>query len=499
MLAVRRRGPWLGVLAAVVFSLSMLAAGSAAAQSQVAASVGSSPTGPVMAPGFVGVSLEYSALHLYTGRNPLAVNPVLVALLEGLAPGQAPVLRIGGDSADASWWPIRGTLPPPGVHYALTPGWLRTTQALAAATGAHLIMGLNLAGNRPALAAAEARAFLLGIGRQYIQQFEIGNEPDLYGQFPWSRDRRGKVFYARSKKYNLAAFTRDFSRWRAALPVYPLAGPAFAQLSWLSGLGHFLGAEPALNLVTVHRYPLRAGVKDRSSLLYPSIANLLSDRSSSGLAQQVAPYASATHARGLPFRLDELNSAANSGQPGTSNTFASALWVLDTLFNLAGAGVDGVNVHSLPGAAYELFTFSQSHGSWRAFVHPEYYGMLMFAEVFPPGAQLLPVSAPSGPLKIWATRAPDGHTRVVLINKDTAHDYQVRLQVPGSDIAGQASLESLRAPSAASTSGVTLGGQTFGDQTTTGTLGSRQTQPVLSVAGSYTVTVPSASAVLLSQ
>jgi hypothetical protein len=496
--AVQHRA-WIGILAAVVLSGSMFSATNALADSQISASVGSSPTGQPMPSGFVGVSLEYGALHLYTGRNPLAVNPVLVALLKGLAPGQAPVLRIGGDSADASWWPQRRLLPPPGVRYAITPGWLRTTQALAAATGAHLIMGLNMAGDRPAVATAEARAFLQGIGRQYVQDFEVGNEPDVYGVFPWFRDRRGKVYYARNRKYSLANFIGDYAHFRAALPNLPLAGPAFAELTWLSGVGRFLNSEPTLKLVTIHRYPLRAGVKDPSDQLYPSIANLLSDRSALGIAQQVGPYAALAHARGLPFRLDEMNSAANSGQPGTSNTFASALWVLDTLFNLAGVGVDGINVHSLPGAAYELFTFSQSHGTWQAFVHPEYYGMLMFAQAFPPGAQLLPVSAPSGPLKLWATRAPDGHIRVVAINKDPANGYQVQIQVPGSDISGQASLDWLQAPHVNSTSGVTLGGQTFGQETTTGTLGQPQTQPVLSVAGAYSFQVPPASAVLLTQ
>ena len=80
-----------------------------------------------------------------------------------------------------------------------------------------------------------------------------------------------------------------------------------------------------------------------------------------------------------------MNSASCSGKQGVSDTFASALWVLDTLFNLAAVGVDGVNVHSLPGAAYELFTFQHTSSGWQAFVHPEYYGMLMFAQAFPPG------------------------------------------------------------------------------------------------------------------
>jgi hypothetical protein len=476
----------------------MLGAGSAEAQPAIAAAVGSSPTGAVMAPGFVGVSLEYGALHVYTGRNPLAVNPVLVDLLKGLAPGQTPVLRIGGNSADYSWWPVRGAIAPPGVKYAITPGWLRTTQALAAATGAKLIMGVNMAGNRPALAAAEARALLQGIGRKYLQDLEIGNEPDLYGS-PRYRDRRGKVYFARGRKYSYRMFTGEFARWRAALPSLPVAGPAFAQLTWLKGLGQFLRGEPQLKLVTIHRYPLRAGVTDPSSDIYPSIANLLTDRAASGVAQALAPYAATVHARGLPFRVDEMNSASNSGQPGTSDTFASALWVLDTLFNLARVGVDGVNLHSLPGAAYELFTFSQPGATWQAFVHPEYYGMLTFAQAFPPGARLLPVTAPGGPLKVWATRGADGHTRVVLINKDPSADYQVQLQVPGADPLHSASLERLAAPGLGSTNGVTLGGQSFGDATTSGILPPPQTQPALAFNGSYAVDLPPGSAVLLTQ
>jgi len=38
--------------------------------------------------------------------------------------GQAPVLRIGGDSTDTTWWPTPGLRPPPGVTYSLSPRWL---------------------------------------------------------------------------------------------------------------------------------------------------------------------------------------------------------------------------------------------------------------------------------------------------------------------------------------------------------------------------------------
>ena len=143
------------------------------------------------------------------------------------------------------------------------------------------------------------------------------------------------------------------------------------------------------------------------------------------------------HAHDLPFRVAEMNSASCEGAAGVSDTFASALWALDTMFNMASVGVDGVNFHMLPGSHYELFTVSHdAAGDWQAFVHPEYYGLLMFSQAFPPGARLLPVTAPSGPVKVWATIGVDGVTRVTLINQDTTAEHDVQVTLPGSAAPG---------------------------------------------------------------
>jgi hypothetical protein len=462
----------------------------------IAATVGTMPTGQPMPPGFVGVSMEYKAVHAYTGRDPLAVNPVLVQLLKGLAPGQSPVLRIGGDSTDWTWWPVRGMVRPTGVSYNLNNGWIRTTRALAQAAGAKLILGVNLATARPALAATEARALLQGIGARYISALEIGNEPDLFGVFAWYRDRLGHVVFSRSHRYGIKNFIGDYTRWRAALPSVPLVGPSFAELSWMNSIDQFIKAEPQVKTITLHRYPLHGSTTNPSDPTYPSIPNLLSDAASSGLAQQVAPYVGDAHSRGLKFRLDEMNSVSNAGRFGVSDTFASALWVLDTLFNLASVGVDGVNIHTLPGAGYELFSFTHTASGWSAFVHPEYYGMYLFAQAFPPGAHLVPVTVPPGSVKMWATVAPDGHTRVVLINKDPTTPVDVTLALPSST--APATLEQLTAPSLDATSGATLGGQSFGTATTTGVLaGTPATTAVTPVQGGYTVSLPAGSAALL--
>jgi hypothetical protein len=480
-----------------VAALGLALFGVAGAQADViSASVSPAPTGQIMAPGFVGVSFEYRALHVYTGRDPLAIDPALLGLLSGLAPGGSPVIRIGGDSTDGSWWPVRGMIPQGGIYYPITKGWLRTTQALAKDLNAKLILGINLAAGRPAIAAAEGRAFLDGIGRQYIDALEIGNEPDLYGVFAWYRDRRGHTYRARGRGYNLSAYTKQFAQWSHVLPNLPLAGPATSGPAWMGGLGKFIAAEPRLKLVTYHRYPLRACITNPSDPAYPTIPNLLADSSSAGLAAPLAAYAKLAHQHHLPFRVAEMNTASCEGAKGVSDTFASALWALDTMFNFAAVGVDGVNVHMLPGSNYELFTPSQtSAGTWQAVVHPEYYGLLMFAQAFPPGAQLLPVTAPAGPTKVWATAGSDGTVRVTVINQDTLNEHDVAVQIPNAVTPG--TVESLQAPGITATSGVTLGGQTFGPETTTGTLPPPATTPVVPAGGVYTVPVPPGSAALL--
>lgn len=474
-----------------------VAAPGALAATGIDVTVSNSPVGQPIQPGFIGVSIEFPAIQQYTGRDPNAINPVLVALLRNLSPGAPPEIRIGGNSTDRSWWPIRGVLQPSGVVYRITNGWLRTTKALAAELGAKLILGVNLAAGRPAFAVAEERAYLRGIGRQYIQSIEIGNEPDLYSNQAWFKGPDGQVLFPRPRTYGVWSFFHDFARWRSALGPVPLTGPALAELSWGNQLTSFIDEEPHVNVITMHRYPLRGCVTDTSSPIYASVPNLLTDASSAGIAQDIQPFVQLAHAHGLPFRLDELNSVSCAGKLTVSNTFASALWALDTLFNFANVGVDGINFHTLPGAGYELATYHHTGGTWSAFVHPEYYAALMFDQAAPPGSTLLGVNAPAGPLKVWATRTPSGTVHVVLINKSLTDSQTVQLTLPHGT---PTTIEWMQASSPYATSGVTLGNETFGTSTTTGVLpAAPQSTPVAAFLGGLSVTVPPASAALLTQ
>jgi hypothetical protein len=191
-----------------------------------------------------------------------------------------------------------------------------------------------------------------------------------------------------------------------------------------------------------------------------------------------------------------MNGISCGGARGVSNSFASALWVLDALYQLERVGVAGVNIHTVPDTINEVIGSSQVKGTWQSVVHPEYYGMMMFAQAAPAGSRLLKVSGSgvSG-VSVWATRGTDGHIHVVVINRGSGA-RNVGIRIPAAH--GPGILERLQAPGLGATSGVTLGGQSFGAATGTGLLSGASTVSAVQPSGSsYVVTLPGTSAAML--
>ena len=473
-------------------------------ESPVTVSVSSHPVGAVPA-GFLGFSFEFQAVRTYTGADPAHINPLLVRLIRNLTPGQAPVLRIGGDSTDVSYVPAAGVHPPAFVKYRLTPGWLATTSALQRALGARMIMGLNLAADEPRLAAVEARAFVRAFGRRAIAALEIGNEPNVYAKITVGHIVLGLPLAARAKTFGYPAFHAQFDAIAARTPPLALAGPALAvgptpgPGSWVQSMPEFLRQDRRLTTMTIHRYPLRNCYVPPRSPQYPSIAHLLAPYATTGLAGSLRRWIAIAHRAGRDLRLDELNSVACRGKPGVSDRFASALWVTDALFSLARAGLSGIDMHTLPDSAYQLFQFTEHGGRWSAQVRPVYYGLQLFAQAAPAGSRILAVGQQGSAttLSSWATRAPDGRLRLVLIDKDGGAGRVVTVHLPAGSAVRTATVERMTAPGAAAPSGVTIGGSGYGASTTSGTLPAPHLQHVDVHGGALRVTVGRASAALV--
>jgi hypothetical protein len=502
-LATRRTRSALGVLALIAAAGACFGA---VAQAFVLRVSTRAPMGRPIAADFIGLSLEYRSVPMFAGSGPQSINPVLVQLIRNLVPGGRPVLRIGGQSTDRTWWPVGGMSRPLGITYNLTPRWMAAARALAQATDARLILGVGLEANRAKIDSVEADQLLRGLGRRYIAAFEIGNEPELYTVVPWYRELHGAPIawyshfgapvFARRPSYDPDTFYGEFSRTLRVLPRLPIAGPATGLLPWLDGFRQFLSPPSRVRIVTWHAYGLNQCVTDPSSPQYPTVSNLLSPLASRGIVSGISPYVALAHKFGDSFRIDEMNSVTCNGRLGVSNTFASALWVMDALFAIAADGVDGVNIHTFPNAANGLFDFDHSDGQWQGTVHPLYYGVMMFAQAAPPGSRLLRIrSGNQDEVRAWATLAPDRRIRVLLINDSLTNSARVLVRPPVG--AGEASIERLLSPSAYATGAITLGGQTFGTHTDTGLLPAPQTRVVAPRSGVYAVTLPAASAALV--
>jgi hypothetical protein len=449
------------------------------------------------APGsFFGISTEYWTLPLFE-RDTRAFDRVL-ALLH--AAGDGPLsLRIGGDSADHSFWSPRAQKMPDWA-FALTPAYLARLRTLVQRDRVKLIVDLNLLTDTPFTAAAWAHAAETSLPHGSIAGFEIGNEPDLYERRYWVDLTARSPFVTRPMPLDLtpATYVADFAGYARVLgessPDIPLVGPAVAHprvgLPFIAAL--IQAERPELGMVTGHLYPYSKCAKNPKSSSYPTVAGVLSRHATSAFATDLSSAVAVAHQAGLKFRLTEFNSVTCGGKPGVSDTFATALWAPDALFTAMRAGVDGANLHVREDTVNGPFTIDRSG------LHPRplLYGLLMFTRTLGPQAQLVRLhlaAARSLNLSAWAVRIKGRILHVLLIDKGS-RTVRVALRLPTN---ATGTVQRLLAPSPYSRSGVTLDGQQLnyaGDWT-----GTPRTETIAPGArGGYELTVPRRSAALMS-
>src|SRR5438270_559790 len=130
-----------GAIAVVVLVLGLLSSGSGRSTGAGSDAIGVTVLEPQRAipDRFLGLSLEYRAVEAYAGADPKAIDPVFEQLVRNLSPGQRPWLRIGGDSADWTWWPLADMSRPPGVTFSIDRSWIEVARALAQALDARML------------------------------------------------------------------------------------------------------------------------------------------------------------------------------------------------------------------------------------------------------------------------------------------------------------------------------------------------------------------------
>ncbi len=406
---------------------------------------------------FLGLSFEVGELPLLARYAEQGNMP---GFLRSLAGG---VMRLGGVSADTTAaWTGGGaggsaageaaasapTARPAWASTGVTGADLRGIAKLTVPSGWSVLLTVNLGHPDDASAAAEARAAHAILGPR-LAGIEIGNEPDAYVN-------KG----LRTQPWDFARYRREIAAYQPALltaaPGTPVVGPdassGAAPLAWVRA---YAAAEHP-SLLTDHFYPSsRCGYT-------PSLSDLLSPALRSQQQAMLASQAAIAHDAHTPLRVDETNNISCGGQPGVSNTFASALWAVGYIAQAMSAGVAGLNFHDLIAApqGYGALVAPNAGALADGDLHaaPEWYALLLAHRLVgdrPVGAGV--AGGRAADVAASALLSRDGRLHIVLVDTSPSGSDPdlVHLAVPHRYTSG--AILRLTAPSEASTGDVTLG------------------------------------------
>ena len=161
----------LGLGSAAMASVPASAAPAAAATA-ASITVTGTPSGHTLPADFIGFSLEAISLadNYFAGSD-------FADYLKELGP--TGLIRIGGNSADETFWTSTGQTPPSWSEGTITPASLTSLESAIAGTGWKVILGVNLKQFSTSRAADEAKYAEQILGSS-LEAIEIGNEANYY-------------------------------------------------------------------------------------------------------------------------------------------------------------------------------------------------------------------------------------------------------------------------------------------------------------------------------
>jgi hypothetical protein len=394
-----------------------------------------------MAENFTGLS--YESQQLCDSFFFSSYNRILINLFRTLGPQG--VLRLGGSSSDLTTWqspggdkprpPSSPVATPP--RFSIAPKAIENLADFLKTTNWQLIYGLNLAGGDPASAVDEAAYVSRTVGER-LSAFQFGNEPDMVAQ---SNDKTRRWTY----EGYIAKWKLYYNAVRARLPAARVAGPDTAfRHDWVSRFASDTAGEIAF--LTTHYYAEGPPSDPRMTIDYL----LHTPKRFDG---QILPDIQTARQSRVAYRMTEGNTCYSGGKAGVSDTFASALWVLDFMLSLAVAGGNGVNLH---GGGTSPYTPIAGYSGRELSARPVYYGMLVARQFL--GGNLLATDLDPGgrDLRAYACSAVSG-LRVVVINLETS-PVSVRLSVEGLSGRRVGNVWRLQARSTSSRTDVSLAG-----------------------------------------
>jgi hypothetical protein len=448
------------------------------ANSRVTLNVAGEATGPHMPEDFVGLS--YEVRQLVDTAFFSAANTGLVEQFKALSPHG--VLRLGGNTSEFAWWKPTPSSPEPthpptrevegepkADYYAVTAEAVRNLAAFLKATGWTCLYGINMGTNTPERAAEEAAFAAKTLGSS-LQYFQIGNEADLYNRHLRDPQTWGPQAYLDEWLTIARAVTARVPDAKFGIP------DVAANMNWLTDVADRWSSiqnPPHVTRLSHHYYfggPATNPEVNIPNLLKPATMEKV---------QKTADIATvAAEKMGVRVRMTEGNTCYRGGKPGVSDVFASALWAADYSLLLASNGYTGVNLHGgtgkiiasglggfLPGdvllqqqGATPEQIATHPHPFYSPIATPDFHHFTMepvayglkFAGAFS-GATFLKLDltaklqASGVNATGYAVKLANGHTSVIILNKDAEKDLSVTLDFD-SRAAGAVAIETLHAP-----------------------------------------------------
>eukprot|EP01060_Flectonema_neradi_P034820 TRINITY_DN6235_c0_g1_i1.p1 TRINITY_DN6235_c0_g1~~TRINITY_DN6235_c0_g1_i1.p1 ORF type:complete len:573 (+),score=74.29 TRINITY_DN6235_c0_g1_i1:770-2488(+) len=296
---------------------------------------------------------------------------------------RGPIVRIGGNSADASCWEsVASAKCSYNITQADFDAYKTFVKETAADVNTRLVLDVNMG------LSADPNDYALGYVKaatasnlwEIVEATEIGNEENLYHD--------SKHGY-RNKSYSFNDYYKEFGDYvkvltQGGLPAGSIRGGTWCcdpHNGWDTGLETYLKEYgQTMNSMSLHQYAATycnpAVDKNQTVFGQTHTYGVINDLYEGNFSFH--RLFDESNALNVPIYMGEGNSANCGGVPGVSDAFESALWAMDFLPILSKDNVMGMNFHGGTSGAYTPLAYSSSGD---LMVRPVYYGMLAFAEL----------------------------------------------------------------------------------------------------------------------
>ncbi|EIN05129.1 glycoside hydrolase family 79 protein [Punctularia strigosozonata HHB-11173 SS5] len=439
---------------------------------------------------FLGFSIEMSVINQILGSNSSFVQVPFLNLMSNLATRGGHVnVRVGGNTQDFATLvdsladgkmmekDLEGVSNPTQTPPLLfTPDVLYLMNNISSLVNVRWYLGIPLNDSQNLrLGIAEAAEQILG---DNLLGFQVGNEPDLYADHGHRAPGYSQFDYFGEFGSVIAAIASNDQ----ILVKNNLIGPNLATGDWTPEMvwdtGFITSYSSSLGALGVEHYPdnncaAQFGTDAQAKDPQTVFSDYLNHTSGQLLVQ---PYLNSTgiaQGAGKPFIMFETNSASCGGFPGVSNSYGSALWMLDYGMQMAHSNFSGAHVHiGGQNVYYNPFTPPPTNQStfhqWT--IGPIYYASMIIAEAFGNSnqSQIIDMFANDANMYTPAYAIYDNGSpsKVALFNYITdssgASNLNVAVSINGATVPSSVKVKRLSAESVSTKSNITWAGQTFG-------------------------------------